>query len=233
MDFDNITIKSHPRARSVKIKASVRHGIEVVVPLRFNKKLLPEILEKNKTWIEKRLAEIQATLKKAEAEAFPEQLNLLAINQSWKIVYLKTDNTKLRLMTRPGNEVVLLGNCDNKTLCKKLLKQWLKLHAKKFLIPLLKTVSDEIKLPFKSANIRAQHTRWGSCSSDKSISLNYKLLFLPVPLARHILIHELAHTVHLNHSSKFWRMVAQFDPNWKAHNALIRKADSMMPGWFI
>lgn len=231
MDINEITLKRHPRARGVKIKASLRHGIEVVVPLRFNQKHLPEILEKNKKWIEKRLSEIQAALK--NSEQFPETLKLLAIDQCWKITYVKTDSKSLRLMTRPGNEIVLLGKSDDRALCKKLLIQWLKIQAKKFLIPLLQKISNEIDLPFKTANIRAQQTRWGSCSSDKSISLNFKLLFLPEHLARHILIHELSHTVHLNHSVKFWRLVSQFDPSWKTHNRIIRKADALMPSWFV
>lgn len=218
----NITVKKHPRARHIKLRACIRRGIEVIVPLRFNQKLLPEILEKNKAWINKKLEEIQEQVKALEKPI--ERLDLKALQNTWAVIYIGSNTNKIKLMTRAyPNELVLMGKVEDKLQCQKILIKWLKQQAERFLISELNKISNEIQLPFKSVVIRGQQTRWASCSSDKSINLNYKLLFLPPELVRHILIHELAHTIHMNHSVRFWRLVAKFDPEWRIHNKAIRK----------
>lgn len=225
----NITIKKHSRARHVKLKASVKHGLELVVPKRFNQKEIPFILDQNRSWIEKQLLKIQSQL--LSIDTLPTEISLPAFALTWQIEYVEIEK-KLRLMSRPHQqELVLIGNMQNKSQCKELLINWAKKQARIFLIQKLGDLSKQIKLPFENAIIRDQTTRWGSCSSQKSISLNYKIVFLPLRLLEHIMIHELCHTVHMNHSKEFWRLVGSFDPQWEDHKRLLRKADQLIPGW--
>ena len=224
-------IKKNSRARHVKLKASLHDGLEIVVPVRFNQKSIPEILEQNKLWIVKKLSEINELLKNTDRDALPSEISLAAINQAWKVEYIKANHKKVVLFARPQHELVLMGDVENKMLCKKILMIWVKRQAKNHLGVLLKNISEQIQLPYKDFSVRAQRSRWGSCSEAKSISLNYKLIFLPYFLTAHILIHELCHTVHLNHSAKFWRLVASFDSKWKENNRAMRKADKLIPVW--
>lgn len=84
---------------------------------------------------------------------------------------------------------------------------------------------------FSSVVIRAQRSRWGSCSAKGDISLNYQLLFLPRELARHVLLHELCHTVELNHSARFWRTVHRFEPELERMRKDMRRSWSHVPAW--
>ncbi len=227
------TLKRHARARHVKLRASPQQGLEIVVPTRFSVKHVPEILENNKAWIIKKLIEIQANSTLIQNEILPETIALAAFNQCWKIYYVKAKNKRLRMVVRPGEELVLLGDTDNYQDCIKLLMEWVKTMAQKHLVALLDEVSQKINLPYRAVTIRGQRSRWGSCTSEKNISLNYKLIFLPKNLAQHILIHELCHTVFLNHSVKFWRLVASFDPEWKEHEREIKHAEKMIPFWVL
>lgn len=225
------TVKKHPRARHVKLKASLLHGLEVVVPVRFNLKNLPEILEKNKSWIQKKLADFSEKIAREPRDSLPDTITLAAIDQTFRIQYIKTASKKIVLFIRPDQELVIVGAIENKIKCKKLLTSWLKKQAKRYLNSRLKKISVDTRLTYKKLTVREQQTRWGSCSSDKSINLNYKLLFLPPHLADHVMIHELCHTAHLNHSQKFWELVASFDPNWKEHRQTLRRADEWVPMW--
>src|SRR5205085_9394875 len=132
---------------------------------------------------------------------------------------------------KPNQEIVFVGKMLDKTIYRKKIIHWIKNQARQYLTQLLKTLSQQTHLYFDSVTIRDQKTRWGSCSSDKTISLNYKLIFLPEHLVRHVLIHELCHTIYLNHSDKFWHTVATFDANWREHRRELRKADQYMPVW--
>jgi predicted metal-dependent hydrolase len=225
------TLKKSPRSRSVKIKASARHGLELIVPMRFNQKSIPEILESNKAWIEKQLIKIQVELNALDAQVLPTEIILPLLNQTWKIQYIPSNNKKLRLMTRPQQELVLFGNTEDKNLCKTLLGAWVRKQAKIGLPARLAELSLQTRLDYTSITIRSQRSRWGSCSTQKAINLNYKLLFLPVALVDHIIIHELSHTVHMNHSTKFWRLVASLDSQWKYHCHETRHANKYIPLW--
>lgn len=66
-------------------------------------------------------------------------------------------------------------------------------------------------------------TRWGSCSSNRTISLNIGLMQVPEPLRDYVIIHELAHLNHMDHSDAFWTEVSQHDPRYKEHRAKLKK----------
>lgn len=225
------TLKKHAKSRHVKLKASIRTGIELVVPLRFNLKNIPDILESNRAWIEKQILKIQSELETMEKPTAPEIVALQAIGETWNISYIKSDSKKIRLLCRPGQELVVFGDIDNIDLIKSALEKWVKNQAKIHLVARLTFISEQTQLNFSKVVIRNQRSRWGSCSSTKAINLNYKLLFLPAHLSDHILIHELCHTVHMNHSAKFWRLVSSFDALWKEHSREIRRADKFVPSW--
>jgi hypothetical protein len=155
---------------------------------------------------------------------------LRAINQTWTVHYIESD-INLRLISRPHQEIAIAGRIQNKTACQKLLIAWLKQLAKIHLHEKLNVISQTLNLPYTKLTIRDQKTRWGSCTRNKNISLNYKLIFLPEELTRHILIHELCHTVHLNHSTRFWKLVEKFDPDYEKHRSAVRKVDEFLPPW--
>ena len=78
---------------------------------------------------------------------------------------------------------------------------------------------------YKYAKCRLSHanTRWGSCSSNRTISLNIGLMNVPEPLRDYVILHELAHLNHMDHSGAFWREVGSHDPNYKFHEQKLKK----------
>ena len=73
--------------------------------------------------------------------------------------------------------------------------------------------------------IRNQKTCWGSCTTRKNISLNYRILFLPKRLRDYVIVHELCHLKELNHSEKFWSLVSRACPDYRALRAELRDYD--------
>lgn len=222
------SVKHSKRAKHISLRIVPHEGLVFIVPENVGSVDLTPILEDKKRWILKHLPSVTERLSLAEAKAPPAEIHLRALNEIWRVEY-RPVCTRERLITRPGEQIVIMQNADTKPAM--LLQHWLKHKAKTVLEPWLERVSVETGLSYETLNIRGQKRRWGSCSSDGNISLNYKLLFLPEPLVTHTLLHELCHTKHLNHGVRFWRLLAKHDPHWETHSQEVYKANHHVPLW--
>src|SRR3990167_7289113 len=199
------------RARHVRLKITPHIGLEIVVPKKFNIQEIPSILEKHQEWIKRTLS----SLPPVEEKTLPSALNLAAISQQWTIHYVERPIHSIKVLEKEENQLVLQGNVHDKALVEKALKKWLCHHANQYFHVWLDEVSQRSNLPYKSLSIRYTRSRWGSCSTKKTISLSARLLFLKPELVEHIMIHELCHTVHFNHSKQFWKLFESLQENYK------------------
>ena len=115
--------------------------------------------------------------------------------------------------------------------CVAALKRWLTGLAREELEPWLRSLSALTGDAFRRMQVRGQKTCWGSHSSTGTISINYCLLFLEPALVRYLMIHELCHARHMNHSRRFWRAVARHEPDYKQLDRELGEAWSRVPGW--
>lgn len=77
-------------------------------------------------------------------------------------------------------------------------------------------------------SLKSVISRWGSCTAANDIMLSNRLLLAPVHILDHVIVHELAHTIHKDHSIRFWRLVAQHDPEMKQHHDWLKKFGSKL-----
>lgn len=76
---------------------------------------------------------------------------------------------------------------------------------------------------YTKITIRDQKTRWGSCSSNGTLSFNYRLMFAPPRILDYVVVHELCHLTHMNHSKDFWNMVASILPEYKTYRKWLKE----------
>ena len=221
-------IRVSHRAKRVILKVGV-NGLEVVVPKRFAKRRLPEIIEANRHWIERELKRI----KECPEPTAPDHIDLNAIDERWQVRYAPTSGR--RLLATEGAPFTLLveGDVEDIRRVTSLLTQWLHLKAHAYLVPWLRDVSQEVDIAFEKATVRGQTTRWASCSKSGNISLNRSLLFLPPRLVRHVFLHELCHIRELNHAPEFWQLLNQLEPDCKPLEAEVRVANRYAPQWLL
>ena len=98
---------------------------------------------------------------------------------------------------------------------KRALYRWYQTQATEYLSERLKTLSKKLGLFPKKVQFRHNKTRWGSCSSKGNISLNWLIIMAPVHAIDYILIHELCHLKEMNHSPRFWQLVAMYMPDYR------------------
>jgi predicted metal-dependent hydrolase len=161
----------------------------------------------------------------------PHTIALGAVGKRFTVCCMYRRGSGLELIQPTPADLELHGNVSNQKGCFTLLRLWLQIQGREHLVPWLEKIGLETGLSFKTSQIRGQKTRWGSCSSRGTISLNYKLLFVPPHLVDYLMVHELCHTVHHNHSSSFWSLLASFEPTCKALDAEMKKAAGFVPSW--
>ncbi|MBN2438531.1 MAG: M48 family metallopeptidase [Deltaproteobacteria bacterium] len=233
-------IRTSQRARSVRLTISPRAGLTVVAPLGFDLRRVPGIVENKRTWIEAHLlrfaegavdAEAAGKTGRRKTDALPETLDLPALGESWRIEYRPT-NTRIvgAHIDRPGG-IAVYGAVHDRDACRDALKGWLRLRTREEIVPWLTRLAGQNGFKFNEALIRGPKTRWASCSPKGTISLSFKLLFLERDWVRCVLLHELCHTVCMNHSPRFWALLGGLEPECKTIHKRMRDGWKRVPAW--
>jgi predicted metal-dependent hydrolase len=221
------------KAKHVRFQVSAEKGLEVVVPRRFSPSLVPLLVEKNSQWIERAFQKakaFQGLIGPGPVWQMPEEITLLALDLTWRVL-TRRDDIRWVVMRETRGKILVAGATDDAAACQKALKRWLTRKAEDHLLPWLRRVGDQTGLSYAAASIRQQQTRWGSCSSRHSICLNARLLFLPSNLVTYVIVHELCHTKHLNHSHRFWELVEFYLPDYRKLDRQLRDCSRHIPGW--
>ena len=232
------TLRESSRARRVSLRVSRTGDVEVVVPRGFDTSIVPHIVERHDAWIERRLARTAADRALIEPEPVdgkPTEISLRAVTEQWHASYVATDSSRItiteRRSERPSLEIRVSGPVHDALLCREALRRWLRRRATEFLPPRLDSLAAEHGFEFSRVSVRLQKTRWGSCSSSGTISINAKSMFLPPELMDHLLLHELCHTAHGNHSAHFHELLDERSRDAAARESELRRAWLYVPGW--
>lgn len=233
-DLPHFIIRESSKAKRVILKVSDRHGLEVVIPQGFSRERVAHIIREKREWIEQAIRKINhaKTIPK-QPQKLPDTILFEAVNLAFEVEYVPVAIPLLELKHLSLASIRISGDLKDVLGCQDLLKRWLQHQGRVHLIPWLEQLSAEIGLPFQKVQIRGQKSRWGSCSSGKTICLNYNLLFLRAELVRYLIIHELCHTIHLNHSAKFYQFFAKLLPDCQKLRAEIRQARDLVPWWAL
>jgi hypothetical protein len=223
-------LRVSPRARYAKLLIKPYGGLEVVIPPRFPRSEIPFLVAKHADWARHQLDK-QARLR--QSIRLPQHLSLAFDNSSTPVRYANQSlafNFDLFSDMSPQH-IVIEGDSQQEQIT--ALRAWIRRRARELFPPMLRRVSQQTGLDFNRVTIRSQKTRWGSCSSRGHISLNDQLLFLPAQTVEYLMIHELCHTRHLNHSRNFWQLVESRCPDYRDHEKLLGRSRNLVPEWFL
>jgi len=223
-------------------------GLEVVIPRRFDHRQVPALVESKRDWIERAAVRVglraEARRRRLELDppTLPERIVLPAVGEEWLVEYRPgpshqaaqrnvARSTRTAVHERTGRRLLVSGDLDDFEACRQALCRWLRRRATNVLVPWVADAALRHRLEYGRVSVRQQRTRWASCSRQKTISLNARLLFLQRDLVEYVVLHELCHTAEMNHSPRFWARLKKHDPDCHAHRMLLRAAAASVPTW--
>lgn len=223
------SIRQSARARRLSVRVFRHGGVEVVVPPRTSPHRISAFISQQREWIERQRRRAIAPL---PWPLPPATLQLSAFDEQWSCRQ-SPGSGRVRISSPRAGELELTGDLSDREGLRSALIDWLMAHAKERLAAPLAELARRVGVEPRRLQVRCQRTRWGSCSRRGTVSLNACLLFQRPEVVRYLLIHELAHLKHMNHSRHFWAEVARHEPQWKPLDRELLRGWKHVPAWIF
>jgi len=220
------------RARRLAVRIHHDGGVEVVVPRGVTEATVAGFLQRHQQWIESKL---QSRSAPAPPQPFPPaNIALPGLGESHRLHHAGGRGRQGVVTVAPG-VLSLAGNwgAAEPATARRALLRWLLEHSRAALEPRLAEIAQAGGFHFRSLQLRRQRTRWGSCSSRGVISLNVCSVFQSPQVLRYLMVHELAHTRHMNHSAAYWRTVAEHCTDWQRLDRELTRGWQHVPTWIF
>ncbi|MGZ3771527.1 MAG: M48 family metallopeptidase [Bdellovibrio sp.] len=218
-----VEIRRRNFRRSISIYLYPNKPIKVMAGKSTPKKSIVDFLMRKQEWIEEtfvKFAEITAKFPEKKIKAY-ESFPFLGTERKLKVVitlhkkpFVSVTDENL-LLHIPHNEWSADSLIAEHPTALKEIRHFYKREATHLLTERLQFWSAQMNLHPSQVKFREQRTRWGSCSTRKTINLNWRLIVFTQEIIDYVIVHELAHLEHMNHSSRFWELVEKYISNYK------------------
>ncbi len=132
-------------------------------------------------------------------------------------------NNKILKYQFKNDKLLVETNTNNSFTDDDLFFVWLKQQAEIYIPPKVKELAKKYHFEYEGVQIKNLNSRWGSCSINKKLSFNLKLMYFNYDVINYVIIHELCHLEEMNHSVKFWKLVKRIVPDYSIHRKELNK----------
>jgi predicted metal-dependent hydrolase len=204
-----VTRTARTKSATIKVEGGV---VMVVVPETLVQDRIVRLLDDKARWIKEKLALHFHNHSKSDKQYVSgESFSYLGRNYRLKVNKGQYQPVKL---FRGRFTVTLRIGRDNPELIQDSLTSWYKQHAQAKLTEKAKRYADIIGVTYASVGIKLYKSRWGSCSVDGNIDFNWHIIMAPNRIVDYVVVHELCHLIHHDHSPKFWKQVERILPDY-------------------
>ncbi len=221
-------IRRSERARRARILVD-GNGVEVVVPRRFPLREVEPFVEEKRAWIERTLRRLRETEAELPAALLEDGGWVPYLGETLRLAVRVEPGRRRDHVRRRGEELrVALPAVAEQLLpaegaLRGALERWYRRRARAEVEPRLDAACARAGTSYTRLQIRGQRTRWASCSSTGAMSFNWRLLLAPPEILDYVVEHEVAHLELLDHSPRFWSLLASRCPDWREREAWLRR----------
>lgn len=217
--FMNVIYKNNPRSRRLTMRVSSKGDVIVTKPKQISDQLAAKFVHENQAWILTQQANLART-ERLESETW-----IYLFGKKYQKICEYSRNRPVGCFIEHDNFMINPidpEKADSKYQKKEIVR-FLKHTAQHYILPRTEYLAKKMQLSFGKITLREQSSRWGSCSSRGNLNFNWRLVHFEPPVIDYVIIHELAHRTHMNHSKKFWDLVRKFDPEYPNHRGVLRR----------
>jgi predicted metal-dependent hydrolase len=221
-------VRASSRARRLSLRMRESDAVEIVVP-PFLVSVNPErVLREMEGWILRTMDRMERRPGSVPARPLGDRSVMTFMGKRVTVRVGDTDRKRITINLE-GDELWVLHPPGPNTDIGRALRRWCLAEAKTVIPRRVAELNTRWNLPCTSVVIRNQKTRWGSCSRKGTLSLNWRLVLLPSSVMDYLIFHELAHLKELNHSPRFWKVVATLCPDYREEERWLRKHGRSVP----
>lgn len=212
-------VQRNTRSRNLRLKITAKGDVVVSAPPRVSEQIITRFVHEHTDWIIKHQAQLKAKHKISN----PDEVMIFGKTYQRQVEFDKLANSPVYIT---GETLHIHPVSRTEASAQRTLETFLKATAQKYIIPRTKQLAKIMNTTYTTITLRDQKTRWGSCSSTGALNFNWRLVQYPPAVIDYVIVHELAHRTEMNHSARFWAIVAKYDPEYPAHRRWLKKNGS-------
>ncbi len=213
----------YSRRKTMSITVKPDGTIRVAAPKGTAAKTVQDWVASKSKWIAAKLAEVEVANCQTVQRSYQtgEEFSYLGRPMRLELLY-HTQPTRTMLRGREGLIQITGPDCSP-TAVKAALEAWYRWAAGRYIRARVGYFAAQVGRKPGRITIREQKTRWGSCSAQGNLNFNWRIMMAPPEITDYLVVHELCHLVHLDHSQQFWNLVASIIPDYKNHKNWLRQ----------
>jgi len=207
------------RWRDDKVQITTPHGV--------TQDMVKAFIAENQSWI-------RAERKRLDDLALIPHPEASANQDKTPVIFYKGEPARVRLNRNAGQkgksrieedngDIIIHLPADSRLDCARVLENWLKSNSRTAIRQELDQVLEELGEDPVKISVRDQKSRWGSCSTTRRMSFNWRLIMAPPLSLRYVVVHEAAHLIHHDHSHRFWDLVGTLMPDYRHHQLWLKQ----------
>jgi len=222
--------RSRRRKRTVALYVEPEGHVRILAPARTHFSFIEKMLRQRADWISRRLAEHRRReMNSARAFADGECVLYRGETHALRVVEdrarpqgceIRNGCIEINLFDAPAEDTARREEVRLELLL------WHKKQARRIFRERAEFWAHELGVKFRRLVLSNARRQWGSCSAHNDVRLNWRLILAPPDLLDYVIVHELCHVKHKNHSAQFWHMVDAAMPDWKARRRRLRALDA-------
>lgn len=215
------------KSKGIRLKIDLESGLEVVLPEGFSISKLEPLIKGKENWILSKLRHFELIRQKIKPNDFDKSNAVLYLGREYSHIKVIRKDIAPEVKMIDDRLFITVPDDSRQTLVQ-ALEGWYRLEAAKVIKERAVDVGRQLNLQFNRITVRNQKTRWGSCSRLKNLNFNWRLIMAPVQVIDYLIIHEVAHLAEMNHSSRFWKLVEEFCPDYKLRRKWLKENGPML-----
>ena len=218
-------IRQSARARQVSLTMHPSLGLLGTLPNRRAPEELHQFIHRHERWVRRQL---DRWTRRTEGlpRPWPYGHTLLYRGEAHRVIIIAAKRSGIERTA--DRSLIVRAHRPTRLGITRILKRWYVAEASRWIAETVEIIGRQLGVTWGRVGVRDQRTRWGSCSAQGHLNFNYRLMMAPPPVAEYVVLHELAHRRELNHSKRFWELVAAHCPTYQASIRWLRTYGPML-----